>query len=175
MKKVVCLLTALIAFSSLFSGCASIISGTSQDVRFSSTPSDARVVIFDARRNVRVLETRTPAAANLKRGGGFYRGASYRVEISKDGYETQVIQMKSSLNGGWYIGGNILLAGGFIGLLIVDPATGAMWSLPKTVNVNLPQSLSFDGPVDVEDGLYIVSKDQIPDEIFNSLELVRVN
>jgi hypothetical protein len=33
---------------------------------------------------------------------------------------------------GWYFGN--LLFGGLIGILIVDPATGAMWKLPENVN-----------------------------------------
>ena len=37
---------------------------------------------------------------------------------------------------GWYIGGNILV-GGLIGWFIVDPLTGAMYTLPKEVNADL--------------------------------------
>jgi hypothetical protein len=43
-----------------------------------------------------------------------------------DGYETKTISVECKLNG-WYFG-NILI-GGLIGLLIVDPATGAMYKL----------------------------------------------
>ncbi|MDR2577550.1 MAG: hypothetical protein LBC70_01890 [Chitinispirillales bacterium] len=172
MKKAT-FLVAVVAFTCFFGGCASIISGTHQNVNISSTPHNARVVIYNAS-NARLLESITPAAVDLKRGRGFFRGASYRIEISKDGYETQVVEMKSSLNGGWYIGGNILLVGGFIGILIVDPLTGAMWALPKNVSVDLRQNLSLESAEMIE-GVYIVSKDQIPDEIFNDLELVKVN
>ena len=43
---------------------------------------------------------------------------------------------------GWYIG-NILF-GGLIGMLIVDPATGAMYNLPDRVDINLDQDASSD-------------------------------
>lgn len=36
---------------------------------------------------------------------------------------------------GWYIG-NIFF-GGLMGLLVIDPITGAMWKLPKIVSVSL--------------------------------------
>lgn len=36
---------------------------------------------------------------------------------------------------GWYVG-NIIF-GGLIGLLLVDPITGAMWKLPDTAQGNL--------------------------------------
>ena len=35
----------------------------------------------------------------------------------------------------WYFG-NILF-GGLIGMLIIDPATGAMWKLPENVSTDL--------------------------------------
>ncbi len=43
-----------------------------------------------------------------------------------DGYESKIIPINCSING-WYFG-NIIF-GGLIGLIIVDPATGAMYRL----------------------------------------------
>lgn len=42
------------------------------------------------------------------------------------GYKTAGVSIRSELSG-WYFG-NIVF-GGLIGMLIVDPATGAMWNL----------------------------------------------
>ena len=51
----------------------------------------------------------------------------------------QTVTVDTKANG-WYIGGNILL-GGLIGWLIVDPATGAMWTLDtKEINATLAAS-----------------------------------
>jgi uncharacterized protein YceK len=156
-----------------FSGCASIISGSSQDVRVSSSPSNANVVIYD-KHNMKVWDSSTPAVVNLKRGDGYFSGASYRVEITKAGYEKQTVQISSGFNGGWYLAGNLLL-GGLIGWLIVDPISGAMWVLkPKNVSADLHQGLSFDDGGNVE-GIYVVLKEQIPADVFATLELVSVN
>lgn len=57
---------------------------------------------------------------------GFFSGQSYTVRLELQGYRTDEIVLKSQISG-WYFG-NILF-GGLIGLLIVDPATGAMWNI----------------------------------------------
>jgi hypothetical protein len=57
------------------------------------------------------------------------------VRVSKDGYESVDIAVAGTVNG-WYIG-NILF-GGLIGMLIVDPLTGAMYTLePNEVTSEL--------------------------------------
>jgi hypothetical protein len=170
MKKLLVLLVALLI---VFSGCASIIHGTNQNIKISSEPSGAGVVIYN-RQNAIVYNSSTPTVAKLKRGGGYFGGAAYRVEITKEGYETQTINITSSFNGGSFIVGNLFF-GGFLGWLIVDPLTGGMWTLkPKSIDTGLRQSLSLKND-ESEEGIYIVLKEQIPEEIFNTLELVKVN
>jgi hypothetical protein len=72
------------------------------------------------------------------------------------------------------LAGNFLF-GGLIGWIIVDPISGAMWTLkPENINADLRQSLSFNDNGNVE-GIYVVLKEQIPTDIFDTLELVRVN
>lgn len=59
-------------------------------------------------------------------------------EISSNGYAEQIVPVIYKLNG-WYFGN--LLIGGFLGMLIIDPATGAMWKLdtpPISVSLNKP-------------------------------------
>lgn len=73
-----------------------------------------------------VYSGRTPAAMLLKSGSGFFGKESYIVTISQQGYETKKVNIECNLNG-WYFGN--LLIGGVIGMLIVDPATGAMYRL----------------------------------------------
>ena len=54
------------------------------------------------------------------------------MTFEKPGYQTEAIVLEGT-PGGWYIGGNLLFGGG-MGWLIVDPATGAMWTLhPKMI------------------------------------------
>lgn len=73
----------------------------------------------------------------LETSRGFFQKARYRIEASKAGYETASSSVSADING-WYFGN--LLFGGVIGMLIVDPATGAMWKLEDTYSVNLPQA-----------------------------------
>ena len=78
-------------------------------------------------------------------GNGFFKPAGYEVAFSKEGFQTKKIQVTASVNG-WYIG-NIIF-GGLLGLLIIDPATGAMYTLsPKDVNamkINVPTKQCLD-------------------------------
>jgi len=165
------MLTAVLALGLM--GCAAIIHGSNQNVKISSSPDGASVVIYDSRNTV-VLNSNTPTVANLKRGEGFFKGSTYRVEITKSGYETQTVQITSSMNGGSYLIGNFFL-GGIIGWVIVDPMTGGMWTLkPKNINTSLRQSLSLKHD-ESDEGIYIVLKEQIPEDIFNTLDLVEVN
>jgi len=165
------MLTAVVALGLM--GCAAIIHGTDQNVKISSSPDGASVVIYDSHGAV-VSNSSTPTVANLKRGDGFFKGATYRVEITKSGYETQTVQITSSMNGGSYLIGNFFL-GGFLGWVIVDPMTGGMWSLkPKNINTSLRQSLSLKND-ESDEGIYIVLKEQIPEDIFNTLDLVKID
>jgi hypothetical protein len=78
----------------------------------------------------------TPMTVTLETSQGFFTKAKYTIEASKSGYETSRSPIAAGING-WYFGN--LLFGGVIGMLIVDPATGAMWKLEDTYSVNLPQ------------------------------------
>jgi hypothetical protein len=60
------------------------------------------------------------------------------VTYTKNGYDTKTVPVEFKLDG-WYFG-NILL-GGLIGMLIIDPATGAMYKLEtEFLNETLVQS-----------------------------------
>lgn len=55
--------------------------------------------------------------------------------MSKPGYLSQETGIEAGLNG-WYAG--IIVFGGLLGLLIIDPATGAMWRINEdSVNATL--------------------------------------
>lgn len=76
----------------------------------------------------------TPATVTLKSGAGYIDGAEYTIAFKKDGYETRQITLYSSLSG-WHW--ENILFGGVIGLLIVDPLTGAMYKLPEEATLNV--------------------------------------
>ncbi len=66
----------------------------------------------------------------------YFSGKKYTVKIARAGFTDQAVTVDTNVNV-WYIGGNLIF-GGLIGYLIVDPMTGAMWSLDtKDINVTL--------------------------------------
>jgi hypothetical protein len=124
-----CLLTVLV-----FSGCASIVSRTSREINIRSAPERARVTVTDSH-GAKILESTTPAIVKLKTSDGYFSPAEYRIRLALDGYDEREIRIRGGING-WYFGN--LLLGGVIGMVIVDPLTGAMWTLsPTEVNETL--------------------------------------
>lgn len=132
-KRVIPVLVATLLCLALLAGCASIVSGTTQDISVSSQPSGARISVLDAH-GLEVASGQTPVTLSLERGDGFFRAGRYKVIVEKAGFAKREFQVKGDLNAGWYLLGNFLL-GGPIGWIIVDPLTGAMWNLS-------PRSLS---------------------------------
>lgn len=128
------ILTATLT-SILLAGCATIVGKTEQLVAINSTPDQAQIAITDER-GQSIFKGATPTTVLLKKGDGYFHGKDYTMTLSKEGYATQTITITSSANA-WYIGGNILF-GGLIGWFIVDPLTGAMWTLsPEQVAATL--------------------------------------
>lgn len=169
--KVTSITVLIVCAVVLVTGCATIVSGGDQDIPIKTRPTEARVRVLDSH-NMEVWSSRTPTTVTLDKGVGYFKGARYILEIEKEGYEPRTISIRSSLNAGWYIAGNLLL-GGWIGWLIVDPLTGAMWTLePDMVNLNLDDAVST---VDESPGLYIVLKEEVPEYFFESGRVVRIN
>lgn len=137
-----------------FSGCASIVSGSTQRIKISGSPDNADVAIYD-RQNEKIWNSPAPVSVKLNRGYGYLKGAEYRVEITKEGYEKQTIRILSSNNTLPYFCGNILLPTiGLIGIGIVDPMTGAMWTLkPENIHFDLRQSPSPVNGENVDDSV----------------------
>ncbi len=155
------LLTITLAGAVLSSGCASIVSHGRWPVAVSSAPNGATVSIVD-RGGKEVFTGVTPAAVELKSGAGFFQRAKYTLKFTMPGYETKTTALEADVNG-WYFG-NIVF-GGLIGMLIVDPATGAMYRISqKEVQVGLVQTQAFNVPGLAPNGLQIVSIAQIPVE-----------
>lgn len=118
---------AAIAAGTLASGCASIVSKSSYPVTISSSPEGADFTVKNADGKT-IHKGKTPSTLLLESGCGFFRGETYWVRFEKDGYDAAYAEIDSTLDP-WYIG-NIVF-GGLIGLLIVDPLTGAMWKIPE--------------------------------------------
>jgi hypothetical protein len=151
--------TCLLAGTALLSSCASIVSHSTWPVALSSAPVGASVAVID-RGGREVFTGTTPAAVQLKSGAGFFQRAKYTIKFTKPGFATQTIPLEANVNG-WYFGN--LVFGGWIGMLIVDPATGAMYRIPqKDVQVAMAQTTAFDLNAADPTGLRIVSLDEVP-------------
>lgn len=127
--KTVVLASSIVAAS----GCASIISKSQYPVTINSNPPGAIVTIKN-KSGAEIHKAQTPTTLTLNASAGFFSPAQYSMEFEKSGYQNAAATAQAGIDG-WYVA-NILF-GGLIGLLIVDPATGAMWKLDESVTSNL--------------------------------------
>ena len=135
MKTKLLLLLAIIPI--LLAGCASIVDGGPKTVQVSSNPPGAKLTVFNKKGKEISVQT-TPATISLKRAQGYFSGEDYRLVFEHAGHYPFERHIKSTVNG-WYFGNFVF--GGLLGLLIVDPATGAMYTLsPKELDCNLISS-----------------------------------
>lgn len=108
--------------SALLSSCASIVSGTKQEVKVSSTPSGATVKVDEA------VSGHTPTTLTLS------SKQSHKVRIELAGYKPYEVALTQKLNG--WLFGNIFF-GGLIGI-VVDISDGAAYALtPNTIDAQL--------------------------------------
>jgi len=121
MKRLI-LACAIIACGPALGGCATIVHGVHQDVKFQSDPSSATIRLAQGGTCV------TPCEIEMR------RGHDSMVTYTLEGFEPASVYLQSRLNGA--IAGNVI-AGGLIGG-IVDGANGASNSLhPNPVYVRL--------------------------------------
>ena len=118
------LLVATIA-ALLFSGCATVVSGSRQDVGVSSTPPFVQVWVNDR-------EYLTPAILPLERESNF------TLIFREEGYEEASATLNRNLNP--WIWGNILLFPpiGTLAGVIIEVSSGAAWRLsPESLHVTM--------------------------------------
>ena len=125
--------SALVAVASLvLGGCATVINGTSQDVKFQSDPGGATVKLTGG------LGCSTPCEISLK------RRTDLRADFAKPGFKPAHVLIQSRTGGAMV--GNLLL-GGFIGGA-VDASNGASNHLvPNPVNVQLAREGTTEEPM----------------------------
>lgn len=121
-------------------GCASIVDGNSKKLSIKTDPEGAKVTVYDLKRPVydkitpKVAVMHTPCVIPL-RTGSRHQSARYFVTLEKEGHQTLGFEVHATVNG-WYFGNladPILLALFPISMGLVDPMTGAMWTIePQT-------------------------------------------
>lgn len=131
------IISCSLALTLLFSSCATIVSGSKQNISFASTPSAASIFIDE------VEVGKTPFQMKLA------RNSEHEVMIKLEGYQAYQTKLTKKFNA-WYFG-NILI-GGLIGL-IVDPLTGAIYNLsPDQINAQLNKGTVYKSN---QKGIYI--------------------
>lgn len=123
----------------VFAGCATIVGQSGPEtLNIRSNPDQAAVSITDET-GTKIFEGRTPTMLSLEKKKGYFVGKKYSVTLAKEGFSNYLTSVDTRVNG-WYIGGNLVF-GGLVGWLLVDPATGAMWTLEKNeINATLVSS-----------------------------------
>lgn len=112
MKKLTTFFTVALLITAItinFSGCATLFSGTKDEVELSSEPAGAEVYVNGQKRG------KTPISLKLK------KGKEYNIEFKKNGFEDKLFQISYSLGAGWLI---LDILGGLIPV-IVDAMTNA--------------------------------------------------
>jgi len=134
--------------------CCSIVSKSSYPVTISSNPPGANFTLKKAN-GLAMASGVTPATVTLSSSFGYFQPAKYVVEFSRKGV-TQTVPFNASING-WYFA-NLVSWGIIAGMLIVDPATGAMWRLDDNVIATFNQTASVSHGHEIR----VVSLDKIP-------------
>jgi hypothetical protein len=141
MKKT--FLIAGITITLLLSSCASIVSGSKQNINFNSTPSGATVWVDDVNLGV------TPVIAQLER-----IKINQKVKIELQGYKPYELILNRKTNG--WIWGNILF-GGIIGI-IIDASSGAMYRLtPDQIEAQLANGVVMNRKNDTYIGVVMTA------------------
>lgn len=147
---------AVVAAATLLSGCASLFSESKYQVQVTSSPPGADFEIKD-RYGKTVYDGTTPATVRLDAGAKYFRGQNYFITYRKEGYNTGTSEIDSGIDG-WYWP-NILI-GGILGMLIIDPLTGAMYDLPSNTSATLSLASPPAQPVSSSYGAAAPSKAQ---------------
>ena len=86
MKKVVLMMVVFTAF--IFTSCATILSGTSDDITFNSDPSGAAIMLDGLKVG------KTPATVSIKRPGF----GNKEITLKLDGYEDRTFMLQKEFN-----------------------------------------------------------------------------
>ena len=137
-KSLQCAVVLGLAGASAFAGgCASIVHNGNRDIAINSDPPGATASIRKSGGGVDEVVTvqKTPCTVSLDPRKGYFKGQNYTLRLELSGYQTAEIELTPKMSG-WYWGN--LVFGGLIGMLAVDPATGAMWNIePSKIDQKL--------------------------------------
>lgn len=146
--KLKILALALVGF--LATGCASFYRHSADDIavgneqiQFISDPQYSKIEVEDLNLRQVIYKGETPVRLELKTGAKYNEGKVYQVTFSKPGYKTTKIILKGIPDEKYYKAGNIFF-GSLVGWAVVDPITGAAWTLKHNSNDKRVEKVSHD-------------------------------
>lgn len=149
-------------------GCATIVHDGPRIIPVASSPAGAKVSIYD-RSNTMISSNTTPFVATLPTKFGYFKGQTYRMVFEMEGHAPAEVQLESSVSG-WYFGN--LLFGGLLGMLIIDPLTGAMYNLTPE-KIEQPLTVAQAKMIREGDGFLVILASEATREELAAM--VRVN
>ncbi|HEX9139898.1 MAG TPA: hypothetical protein VF848_08915 [Steroidobacteraceae bacterium] len=166
LRQILAVLTASACI--VMAGCATIVHGGARPVSVASTPPGAKVSIYD-RDNKLVLTSTTPFVAQLNPKYAYFKGQNYRLVFEMPAHATAEVWLDSTVSG-WYWWN--FLFGGLIGMVIVDPLTGAMFNLTPD-KIEQPLTASQTEVIRDRKGLLVVMASQLTEH--ERAAMVRIN
>lgn len=136
MRPSFCFIAVLVALAS--TSCASIFTRSIYPVDFNSSPQGAELTV-ESRDGRTVFLGRTPATVYLESSAGYMRPEHYKITYRQPDGEPVTTWIDAKIDG-WYFGNLLWCPAAWIGMLLVDPLTGAMWKIPpgsEFINVTL--------------------------------------
>jgi len=97
-------------------------------VRIDSEPQNVNYTITDEAGD-KVATGTTPDSVILRTSAGIFQKSRYYVDFELPGYESQTNKLNTKISP-WYWANLIVYFPGFLGALVIDPFTGAMFTLP---------------------------------------------
>lgn len=131
MKRLVIKFAALCLFCG---SCATISSKSVYSISVNTIPHGANIKVLD-RKGKQIILSQGPDTFKLRASHGYFRRAEYTIESSLEGYLTTIEPLYFTLDKK-YIDNIYFLHFMPIGLLLIDPVSGAMW-MPERQSVEI--------------------------------------
>ncbi|MFM7605832.1 MAG: hypothetical protein ACKO8Z_11640 [Prosthecobacter sp.] len=167
MKTVIAFTTVLCLAASL-TGCATIFNRNQKNINVTSTPSGLNFEIKD-RGGLVVYRGTTPTTVKLSTSYGYFKSQNYTLNATRNGkvVGTRTIDARVTP---WYWGNFIL--GGLLGLVVIDPLTGSMFTLPADAHIG--HAAPDSGPLALQrpgksDEVHVVSLADVPPHLRSKL------
>lgn len=150
-------------------GCASIFSDSEYVQKFEASVPD---VVMDIEKNGKSYQEGVPVPGEIKlpADNGYFSRADYSFTFKKEGYKDKVITRRAKVDPFYWVNVATIYAA-VIGMVIVDPWTGAMWSLEEAPIVAVMEKTDLDVEASTssvkQNKVQIESERTLPSEVEN--------